>query len=257
MLTLSWNTKDSSWTLEGLSESQELVKDKINTMKWALDDLEIVGVHRKPVGLSAELRTMETMQLDAQGVGSLRSRGFYISEGMLISNEGELRVGTAEGVMYTLRFGEVALGYNRDADEGEDGEDSSGASRYLFVTARLDESLIPEPVIETLPDIDIASLISGADTDADVDPEDPDAENAQSKLEAAMEETRTKIEAENQRKLAEHETKLESAREAVARLNDRFADWYYVISDSVYQKIRLRRNDLVKETETEADQETG
>jgi hypothetical protein len=249
VLTLDWDTKDSTWTMEGLSESQELVKDKINNLKWALDDLEIIGVHRKPAGLSAELRTMEAMQLDAQAVGSLRSRGFYISEGMLISNEGELRVGTSGGVMYTLRFGEIALGY----DSGEEAEDAegAGASRYLFVTARLDESLIPEPVIEELPDIDFASLI--AEEDDEVDPEDPDAPTAQEELEAKLEETRKKIEEENQRRVAEHETKLVEAQETVDKLNDRFADWYYVISDTVYQKLRLRRSDLVKDVETEED----
>jgi hypothetical protein len=250
VLTLDWDTKESTWTMEGLSESQELAKDKINNLKWALDDLEIIGVHRKPAGLSAELRTMEAMQLDAQAVGSLRSRGFYISEGMLISNEGELRVGTATGVMYTLRFGEIALGYDTDEEAGEDGV-GAGASRYLFVTARLDESLIPEPVIETLPDIDFASLI--AEEDDEVDPEDPDAQTAEEKLEAQLEQTRKKIEEENQRRVAEHETKLAEAQGTVDQLNDRFADWYYVISDSVYQKLRLRRSDLVKDVEPEDD----
>ena len=38
-------------------------------------------------------------------------------------------------------------------------------------------------------------------------------------------------------------------------MNSRFADWYYVISEDVYKKIHLSRNDLVKETE--AAKETG
>ena len=34
-------------------------------------------------------------------------------------------------------------------------------------------------------------------------------------------------------------------------MNRRFADWYYVISDDVYQKIRLNRSDIVKPAEQE------
>jgi hypothetical protein len=33
----------------------------------------------------------------------------------------------------------------------------------------------------------------------------------------------------------------------VAELNARFADWYYVVSEDVYKKIRLVRGDIVKE----------
>ena len=32
-------------------------------------------------------------------------------------------------------------------------------------------------------------------------------------------------------------------------MNERFADWYYVISDEVYQKIHLSREDVVKKKE--------
>ncbi len=39
-------------------------------------------------------------------------------------------------------------------------------------------------------------------------------------------------------------------------LNDRFADWYYVISDAVYQKIRLQRSDVVETTEPVVIEET-
>jgi hypothetical protein len=33
----------------------------------------------------------------------------------------------------------------------------------------------------------------------------------------------------------------------VAELNARFADWYYVVSEDVYKKIRLGRSDIVQE----------
>ncbi len=67
--------------------------------------------------------------------------------------------------------------------------------------------------------------------------------------EAAKE--RQRIEQANQRKLDEYNEKVESTKKKVAELNDRFADWYYVISEDVYRKIHLGRADVVKEKEPE------
>ena len=39
---------------------------------------------------------------------------------------------------------------------------------------------------------------------------------------------------------------MEAGKKRVGELNARFADWYYVISDDVYQKIHLSRDQIVK-----------
>ena len=54
---------------------------------------------------------------------------------------------------------------------------------------------------------------------------------------------------QNQRKQDEYEEKIKKGQERVQELNDRFADWYYIIADDVYQKIRLSRDDLIKKKE--------
>ena len=43
----------------------------------------------------------------------------------------------------------------------------------------------------------------------------------------------------------------------VADLNARFADWYYVVSEDVYKKIRLGRSDFVKESATAKEEGFG
>ena len=40
-------------------------------------------------------------------------------------------------------------------------------------------------------------------------------------------------------------------------LNARFADWYYVISDEVFRKIHLNRDDLIKKKEKPAAGKPG
>ena len=47
----------------------------------------------------------------------------------------------------------------------------------------------------------------------------------------------------------EYEQKVADGKKHVAELNARFADWYYVISDEVYRKIHLGRDELFKKKE--------
>ncbi|MCA9135655.1 MAG: DUF4340 domain-containing protein [Planctomycetales bacterium] len=53
-----------------------------------------------------------------------------------------------------------------------------------------------------------------------------------------------KITKENQRKLDERKERLEQARIQSKMLNERFADWYYVIPEETYAKLRISRDDL-------------
>jgi hypothetical protein len=119
-------------------------------MKFALDDLKIVDVERKPKGLGPDLKASEEFLQDAAARQALTSRGFYVGpalegEGLdLISSDGEVIIGTKDAVEYVLRFGEVA---------GMTGEgDDSQLNRYLFVTARLDDDALQYPELEPLPE---------------------------------------------------------------------------------------------------------
>ena len=59
---------------------------------------------------------------------------------------------------------------------------------------------------------------------------------------------------EYEREKQAYEEKLNKAREKVDKLNFRFADWYYVISEAEYRKIHLGRPDVVKAKEGTAEQ---
>ncbi len=136
-LLLAFDAEQREWSLEGLGEDETLIEERIRELKRGLDDLEIVDVHRKPAGLSSELRAEDALQLDNEAVNSLQSRGFYIVGGRLLSNQGETVVQTKDGVQYVLRFGEVAPG-----------------GRYLFVTAEFNDDLIDKPEVLALPELE-------------------------------------------------------------------------------------------------------
>ena len=62
---------------------------------------------------------------------------------------------------------------------------------------------------------------------------------------AALEERR-RVERENRRKEEEYDGKVKAAQKRVRELNNRFADWYYVVSDAEYAKIHLDRAGLIQ-----------
>ena len=192
------------------------------------------------------------MQLDTQAVQSLQSRGYFIVGGRLLSNQGETVVQTEGCVQYRLRFGEIAVprggtDESSDEDSGDDGS-SSETGRYLFVTAECNPDLIPKPEPMELPDLESLGITPDAEEDGD-----EESASTQPSMQEAMELAREKIEQENQQKQQEYESKLEQGRTRAGELTDRFADWYYVISDSVYNNIRLTRADIVEPAEAGGD----
>jgi len=60
---------------------------------------------------------------------------------------------------------------------------------------------------------------------------------------------RKQIEQENQRKLDEYQELMKKGQESVKDLNLRFGDWYFVVDDDVFRKIRLSSDKVIKKKE--------
>ena len=153
------NFADSKWSLSGsaLKDNEELDKEVLDSMKDALDDLEIIDVERKPDILVNNLkqgREFFSNLRDANNqavVQSLQQKGFYTIAAKdaagqtvpkVVSNKGEVLVGMENGVEYVLRFGEIYRGPEED-------ENASGDSRYIYAFARVNESLLTPPALES------------------------------------------------------------------------------------------------------------
>ncbi|NUQ66100.1 MAG: DUF4340 domain-containing protein [Pirellulales bacterium] len=258
-----------------LAEDEELNTTKLDDMKNALDDLKIVDVTPKPKGLSSDLKATGSVYADRETQQSLANRGFYLVPVddkfyELRSNEGETRVVMKDGVEYVLRFGQIAGGASasekkEEGKEGEkkDGADSGGVNRYLFVMAEFNQDALKKPELEALPEVPAEApkegekkegektaekKAEGDKTEAKKEEEKKDDPVAKAKAE------RERIEKENKRKQDEYDEKVKKGQERVKELNDRFADWYYVISDSVYQKIHLARTDVIKKKEKKEEE---
>lgn len=134
-LTLTKTGDD--WKLGGRTPKEEAIAK----ITGALDDLRIVDAEHKPDGLTASLKAQEGIELTMESFQSLQSKGYFINQytGQLLSNEGEIVVDTADGLQYTLRFGEIAD--TPSASSGEEAEQpQDGERRYVFVTVSFAQS---------------------------------------------------------------------------------------------------------------------
>ncbi|HVA46040.1 MAG TPA: DUF4340 domain-containing protein [Pirellulales bacterium] len=65
---------------------------------------------------------------------------------------------------------------------------------------------------------------------------------------------RERVTKENERKEKEYKDKVKQGEEKAKELSGRFANWYYIVSDSTYQKIHLGRDDIIKKKAPSADE---
>jgi hypothetical protein len=250
--------KDSStpWTIDGatIPAGKEIDTDKLSALTTALGDVKIVGVRPKPSGLTRDLMaTGEVKGITTnEAFRSLANKGFFLGrDNRVLSSQGESQVSTADGAVYTLRFGEVELAsgdeLSRGADEkaaaekkddkGKDAtkkdEKKPGAveSRYLLVTIAFDPKLV-----DPLPDPD-------ANMPLDV-PKDPfwKAPGTPERVaaEKAAKEKADKRKEEEAKHVAEAEKK-------VKELSDRFAGWYYLTPNEAYKGLVLDKVALVRD----------
>jgi len=317
---------NSEWNLIGssLGESEEINKEKLDDMKDAFDDLEIIDVEKKPEILASSLRKGSEF-VDANNIqelqntaNSLMQKGFRPANELgadgkplsypngkpklkVVSQKGEVLVGMKDGVEYVLRFGEIYRG-------PEDDENSSGDSRYIYAFARVNENLLDQPVLAPVPS-PLLQPVSDSNNSAvqdsngtkgangskgkegepsvppisppgpppnftppsappSITPPPPPSPNSGgvenesnssvessvdsfAKKKADLDAEIARIKASNLQIQREYQDKVSKAQARVKKLNENLADWYYVISNEVYQKIRLDRSDYISVKEEE------
>lgn len=316
---------NSEWNLIGssLGESEEINKEKLDDMKDAFDDLEIIDVEKKPEILASSLRKGSEF-VDANNIqelqntaNSLMQKGFRPANELgadgkplsypngkpklkVVSQKGEVLVGMKDGVEYVLRFGEIYRG-------PEDDENSSGDSRYIYAFARVNENLLDQPVLAQVPS-PLLQPVSDSNNSAvqdsngtkgangskgkegepsvppisppgpppnftpsappSITPPPPPSPNSGgvenesnssvessvdsfAKKKADLDAEIARIKASNLQIQREYQDKVSKAQARVKELNENLADWYYVISNEVYQKIRLDRSDYISVKEEE------
>jgi len=327
-IELKRGTGNDPWNLKDLKpETEKLKLAEVNSLLTSLEELKIVGVRRKPEALIAGLKSEEgKISIDPFIARDLQQKGVFISKGgEFIYNEGKVNVGTDQGVLYELGFGEefsgsdldIEIGGEKSAaaeaktleketadekspadkadkkesdekspqankkkqdssatddkkDDNEDAKPGEKKSRYLFVTVYFDKSLLgPAPAAPTAPEKpkpavdqkagdkketaakDAGKTPEEKKTDEKTDSADADKKSDANKsdpqkaYEDALKEYELQKEVYEAKK-KDYAEKIKAGEKRVAELNARFADWYYVISEDVFDKLKLKREALVE-----------
>jgi hypothetical protein len=221
---------------------------KIEEMIGSLRSLKIAGVRPKPQKL-ADWFAGKTDKLTQMDAIDLQTKGFFTTrEGQFVANQGEISLSCADGVVYTMYFGEVLFGEGDELSAGrdviaeaggvenkEEGTPKGKESRYAFVAARFDESLIPAPAApaDPAPEASVPAPGGAEQDEAPASSTDP----AKAAYEAAV---------------AERTKKVEAGKQRAAALSKRFANWYYVIDAASFGKMRLTRAEVVTKPVTPA-----
>ena len=244
--------------MDGIPPEQELNEDKLRTLSDALGDLKIVGIRPRPAGLKN--LDQEDLQLSNLVVASLQSKGFFVAPQQgLVSDQGDVLVGTDEGVVYTLRYGGPVFSEGEELTRGEaddvqkkadpdaakkDAAKKSGTqeNRYLMVTVRFDpaliakpESMVPKPAAKPAGLVDIPANAFAPDFN------DP-------KYQADQKAAKDKADREK----ADYDKKLADGEKRVKELSDRFSSWYYVTTGDSFRSINLDRNQLLQPKKSSA-----
>ena len=224
---------DLKWNTEKVPEGKELDQEKVNNVIYELSNLKLASVRRKPQSL-IEVLSGKSNQLTQEVQISLQSNGFYLNEGGIVGDEGQFVAVKNNGVAYIIIFG---VGFNDDSIQlgTDEKDDKSVSGRYAFVTAQYDDSINPEPKI----------------------PEKPkEVENATAEQKKEYE----KLLDEWNKATADHEqwekTKKE-AEEEVKKLKERFNEWYYVVDNESYKKIKVTLEGLLKDKEKKEDKKSA
>jgi len=209
-MTRESNTE--AWKLDGLiSEVEDLETSKITEMLAVFDQLKIAGVRPKSKYKGFFLLTPELklnlqpeFETDKQGLaqaiqqlqGELDQKGFNLAgtaEKMeLVAQNGDISIGTDQGVLYTLSVGATYDGEETEIEIGAPEKDSDGGDsteaveepevqnqdRYMMVRVSFDESLIaqkPVPPVEPVAPVKPAGYLPAPEKgDADTNSKKPE-----------------------------------------------------------------------------------
>lgn len=222
----------SNWQINNLPGNKEVNTTKVDELLKSIDELKIVGVRPKPAGISTTLKKLEedgAVEITQADYNSLRGKGYFFSGGgNLVSNEGEMQIKTSEGVLYTLRFGEVAYGSGADVSAGlnEGSENATqnqtvADNRYLFISTTFDSKTFTEPAAPR----DTTFLAKADSLWSNADRTNKGLYDAYNSWKA----------------------QVKSGETTTGDLSNRFANWYYVISNASFKKLKLKREDLIKD----------
>jgi hypothetical protein len=237
----SWVT-DTLVIGDGAKDSDFVIKaNTLEPLREAITAFQITDVFKKSGGLAKTLSERKPIPNTFQIVEPIRKLGFFIDDKQtpikVLSAGGQLSFTTSAGLAYQLWFGNLLPGTSGNPDQ-----------RYLMVSVDVDELKFPMPV---KPGIGNASVNkpdeSGAEKKNNGPPSPPKNGCEPNSIEPMVIEPTSRItqsqdderEANRQYQiqLDTRNEKLAAQRKIADNINRRFADWFYLVDNAVYERV--------------------
>ncbi|MEM7229876.1 MAG: DUF4340 domain-containing protein [Planctomycetota bacterium] len=210
---------DEQWFIVDAPDDRAVNRTVVDRLTSSLVRMTITGIRPKPDAVIESLRNNADFDVTPQLGMQLQSRGFFFTqEGRLLANEGEIAIGTNEGIRYVVRFGEVLYGSAEDVSRERDGDAAVAAgvaNRFVMLTAEFDDSLLPDR------------------------PEQPRIP------EDLPEEVQQRILDGHEQQVQAWRETMQSARERAVFMNSQFAPWFYVISAADDAQLQVGLEELL------------
>ena len=250
--------KDDAGSEDAESNEKESTEEKPGDEKAASDektgeekggDVKVDEDAKSTEGKSEDAKSEENKdeKADDDQPSSEDSNGESESE-TAESNESEEKADTGEveneGTEEATTVGEG----QEQGDQDESAKDAENSNEADAKDADVADEKQSEESDDEKPAEEAAQNENASDSKPDetkpAAPETPEEteEEKQERLAAVQE----RIMKENERKIEERKEKLAEAKKLSRELNERFADWYYVIPEATYSKLRIDRDSIFK-----------
>lgn len=197
----------------------------LERVRIALENFEVQDVVRKNAAHAQALRERKGTPVTFGIVNQIATMGFFLDESTSPATEvgagGEVAFTANNGLKFRFVFGAIIPAQVSGTENDR---------RYVMVSCDVDENFFP------LPKKTWERKSSGGTDGA---PKPPGAGALKQDDEATREAKR-----QYQIKLDERNSRLEAARKVADRINDRFADWFYVIDNQLYRALLPTRDEI-------------
>lgn len=239
-----------------VDESTMQLQKRAETVFQRENDKTDWSSRQLPTGKELSAETVKNMMTEIAGLRLndirpydamwMQARGFFITQDQHIyGNEGAVSIHNQDGSIYQLYFGEIALDATLDvsAEVAASAKKTVGDERYMSVFVRYDESQD-----QTLRDILAAQKVEAEKkiVTAEGDAEAADKENTQ------KESIEPEVTRDFPKELHDRRTAM---RTSLAAKQKRFAQFFYVIADSSFKKLRPSQDALFIEPKVEPKKE--
>lgn len=240
---------DNQWTTQMFADAADpdakprLDLAELERVRIALENFEIRDVTRKNAAASMAIQQRQPIPNTFQVAAEMQKLGFFFDEKVkpaaLVGAGGELAFTANLGIRYEMMFGGLVAAQV----SGKEND-----LRYVMITAKVDETMYPLPPDPTQKKATNGGNDAPKPPPGDCGPGDVssgDGGLGDGHWEPQQDDDDREARRQYQIKLNERKQRIAAAQKAADQINQRFANWFYLIDNALYRRLMPKKEDLI------------